>query len=121
MLLVEDDADVRQLTTQVLRQDGFRVIAAPDAEQALRLVQERSTPLHLLLTDVILPGRDGRDLHRLLLEQRPGLPALFMSGYPDEVIGERGVLEPGVHFLQKPFNIDTLRKMIDEVLTLSAE
>jgi len=121
VLLVEDDADVRQLTTQVLRQDGFRVIAAPDAEQALRLVQERSTPLHLLLTDVILPGRDGRDLHRLLLEQRPGLPALFMSGYPDEVIGERGVLEPGVHFLQKPFNIDTLRKMIDEVLTLSAE
>ena len=118
VLLVEDDDHVRTLVSRALAANGYTVIAADSAASATRLVQEgeRAKTPQLLLTDVIMPGADGRRLHAALAERFPSLRVLFMSGYADDVIVHHGVLDGGIDLLQKPFTIQTLLSRVREVL-----
>jgi CheY-like chemotaxis protein len=88
---------------RALSDAGYRVLAAASGAEALRAAAEHSGPIDLLLTDVIMPGMNGRELAERLAAARPATPALFLSGYTDEILGPQGVLAPGVHLLQKPF------------------
>jgi PAS domain S-box-containing protein len=116
ILLVEDDPSVRELTARVLRQQGYTVLAASNGDEALRLAREHRQPIHLLLTDVVMPGLSGRALIKQLAQIYPGLKTLFMSGYTDDAIVHQGVLEPGVAFLQKPFSPLALARKVRGVL-----
>jgi PAS domain S-box-containing protein len=116
ILLVEDDAQVRELVERVLQEQGYTVLVAPDGPQALELSTHHVEPIHLLLTDVVLPGVSGKELAETLVQAQPGLKTLYMSGYTDEAISHHGVLEPGVAFLQKPVSLITLARKIREVL-----
>jgi two-component system cell cycle sensor histidine kinase/response regulator CckA len=116
VLLVEDEAAVRQLATRVLRMQGYQVTEASSAEEALRTLEGAPGSIDLLVTDVIMPGMNGRELHRRLSEARPGLRVVFMSGYSWDVVTRRGVLEEGTHFLDKPFTVDALARKVREAL-----
>jgi len=116
LLLVEDDPPIREMTRQGLEARGFRVLAAEDAESALVLARRHAGPIHLLVTDVILPGQNGRELAEQLARERPATRVLFVSGYSRDVIARRGVLEPGVELLEKPYTPSTLAERIREVL-----
>ncbi len=112
ILLVEDEAEVRVLVRDVLRQAGYDVIAAGDGEEALELARTETRTLHLLLTDVIMPKMSGRQLAARFLEQRPGTPVLYMSGYADDKLGRHGVLDPDVELIQKPLTPDALLRRV---------
>jgi CheY-like chemotaxis protein len=99
-----------------LRQHGYQVIHAGDGDQALSVVKLHSGPIHLLLTDVVMPGLNGRELSVRLRELCPDLKVLFISGYTADVIAQRGVLDPGVAFLHKPFSQEELAQKVREVL-----
>jgi two-component system cell cycle sensor histidine kinase/response regulator CckA len=116
ILLVEDDEQLRILTEGILTRLGYRVLAAPCGADALRLSEQHSGTIHVLLTDVVMPGMSGRQLAEKIVASRPDTRALFMSGYTDEAIVHHGVLEPGVSFLQKPITPDSLARKIREVL-----
>jgi PAS domain S-box-containing protein len=116
VLLVEDEEAVRELTRTILAQDGYSVLVAKNAEHAEQLAGNGSTEIHLLLTDVVMPGVSGRDLARRITGRNPRTRVLFMSGYTDSVIAHGGVLESGVAFLQKPFTPRGLRQKVREVL-----
>ena len=116
MLLVEDDAFVREFVAENLAELGYRLLVARDPEEALRLSVERQEPLALLLTDVIMPGMSGGELAARLQAARPGRKVLFMSGYTSSALGERGALPPGVNYLEKPFTVDQLRRKLRAVL-----
>ena len=116
VLLVEDDPGVRALAGRVLCRQGYHVWEAADGPQALRLVAEQGDPMHLLLSDVIMPGMSGPVLADQLRAERPQLKVLFISGYADEALGRHGVLESGIPFLQKPFSPESLARKVREVL-----
>jgi CheY-like chemotaxis protein len=116
ILLVEDDERVRALARTLLVRSGYTVIEASEAEEALRMAARHSGPMHLLLTDVILPGMNGRLLARQLSEQYPHTKVLYMSGYTDDAIVHHGVLAQGVAFLQKPFTPAAFARAVREVL-----
>lgn len=116
VLMVEDDPAVRQLTREMLESAGFRAVVAEDAEQALALAEQPDMKFDMLLSDVILPGMTGPELAAILRRQKPGLPVLFMSGYPDDQLGRHGIVDEGVHLLGKPFGSRTLVRRIREVL-----
>jgi CheY-like chemotaxis protein len=118
VLLVEDEPALLQIANKMLASEGFRVIAANGPEHAIALSTASREPIDLLLTDVIMPGMNGRDLANLLRSLRPELRCLFMSGYPADVIATHGVLDPGVSFIQKPFRIAQLSAKVREVLEL---
>lgn len=116
IMLVEDDAAVRQLTEAVLERYGYTVTALSSPAEATRMAAEIVPPPHLLLSDVVMPGMNGAQLHRVLRGTWPELPVLFMSGYTSNIIAHHGVLPEGQRFLQKPFQpVDLLHK-IREVL-----
>ncbi len=108
ILLVEDEAMILDIGRTMLEMLGYRVLAASTPGEALHLAREHSGDIHLLLTDVIMPEMNGRDLARQLLSLFPDVKRLFMSGYTADVIAHHGVLDEGVHFLQKPFTLETL-------------
>jgi PAS domain S-box-containing protein len=108
VLLVEDDPTVRSLVQRLLTELGYDVLVASDGLQACALARKHEGMIHLLLTDVVMPGMNGRELYRQLLTERPQLRALFVSGYTDEVIARHGVLEAQALLLQKPFSQATL-------------
>jgi PAS domain S-box-containing protein len=116
VLLVEDEPAILGLATRVLEQHGYQVIAAHSPHEALRLIEEHGGAIHLLLTDVIMPEMNGRDLAERLRASHQHLQSIFMSGYTASVIAQHGVLEAGVHFLQKPFSIHDLLVKVREVL-----
>ncbi len=116
VLLVEDQAEVRDLTKVALQSFGYVVAEAPDSAQALAWLAEHPEPVHLLLTDVVLPGMNGRQLAAKVSELRPEIKVLYMSGYTDDVIVRRGVLEAGVSYLAKPFKLEALANKVREVL-----
>jgi CheY-like chemotaxis protein len=116
VLLVEDEAVVRDLVRRVLAGLGYTVLQAAEAEQALELGRKLQGPLHLLVSDVVLPGINGCELGRQLRLLRSELRALYISGYTSSAIIQRGILEPGVPFLQKPFSPETLARKVREVL-----
>jgi len=116
VLLVEDQEEVRRLTRTILESYGYHVLEAPNGDEALRVAKEYSSEIHLLLTDVILPGMNGKTLSRQLRVLRPKLKVLFTSGYPADVISRRGVLEQDVAYLPKPFTPGSLAAKIRDVL-----
>jgi PAS domain S-box-containing protein len=121
ILLVEDDALVRQLVQEVLRKYGYIVLEVSTGKEALKMAQTYRAPIDLLITDVILPGGiRGTQVARQLLAQRLHLKVLYMSGYTDNAIVQHGVLGAGVAFLQKPFTPETLARKVREVLDTPA-
>ena len=117
ILLVEDDKMVRGMTEAALKQLGYSVICAGGPEEAIAIFQQAQDAIDLLITDVVMPKMNGRELHVRLKSLCPGLKTLFMSGYTTNVIVHHGVLEKGVHFISKPFSISNLTDKIRETLT----
>jgi PAS domain S-box-containing protein len=117
ILLVEDEASVRDLAFRLLNQQGYTVWEAANGEEALQIVHEHAgETIHLLLTDVVMPQMGGKDLAERLKISMPELKVLFTSGYTDDAIVHHGVLAPGINFLQKPFSLGTLTQKVREVL-----
>ena len=116
VLVVEDDDMVRTLATGILEKWGYRVLEAPTGEAGLELLQGHEGPLDLLLTDIVLPGMNGRDLSERVSARFPGVGTLFMSGYTDDVISHHGVLQEGIAFIQKPFSVRNLAAKVRRVL-----
>jgi two-component system, cell cycle sensor histidine kinase and response regulator CckA len=103
ILLTEDEPDLRELTRIFLEGYGYKVLTAGSAEQAIQISDEFAGTIHLLLTDVIMPGISGRQLAEKILLKRPRTRILYMTGYTDDMVVQHKVLEPGVQLLQKPF------------------
>ena len=116
ILLVEDELAILGVATTMLTNQGYSVLAASTPGEAIRLAREHPGEIHLLLTDVVMPEMNGRDLAKNLLSLYPNLKRLFMSGYTADVIAHRGVLDEGVQFIQKPFSVSALTAKIREVL-----
>ncbi|NLG35772.1 MAG: PAS domain S-box protein [Lentisphaerae bacterium] len=116
ILLVEDDPAMLGMSRAVLQRLGYVVVAAASPEEALRLVRSHHGRLDLLMTDVVMPGMNGRELALSLMAIRPDLRLLFMSGYTADVIAHQGMLDEGVHFIQKPFTKRDLAAKLREVL-----
>ena len=116
ILIVEDEEIVRKLAVRVLKRQGYKVLEAPDGGKAFMLCEEFKDPIHLILTDVVMPGMSGRKLVDRLKEIHPEMKVLYMSGYTDNAILHHGILEPGINFIQKPFTVDGLARKVREVL-----
>jgi two-component system, cell cycle sensor histidine kinase and response regulator CckA len=116
VLLVEDEPEVRRLVEKLLRQKGYRVLSAAGPSEAVALSKGHEAPIELLLTDVIMPGMNGRELARVLAEHRSRMKVLYMSGYTDAAMSQQGILPPGTAFLSKPFTPDILARKVREVL-----
>jgi PAS domain S-box-containing protein len=116
VLVVEDQEDVRRLTRTILESYGYHVIEAADAEEALSVEKKHPGEIDVLVTDVILPGMNGKALSEHLRVVRPKLRVIFMSGYPKDVISSRGIVERDVAYLLKPFSPDSLAAKVHDVL-----
>ncbi|HLI49036.1 MAG TPA: ATP-binding protein [Chthonomonas sp.] len=116
ILLVEDEPIVREVAASALRAQGYTVLEAGTGEEAIRLAEHHLTPIHLLITDVVMPGMSGRDLAERLLQTRKIEKVLYVSGYTENAIAHQGVLEQGIFFLPKPFTPGSLLRKVREVL-----
>jgi two-component system cell cycle sensor histidine kinase/response regulator CckA len=116
VLLAEDAAAVRVAARQILERHGYTVLEAPSGKDALNIAVKRQAPIHLLLTDVVMPEMSGRELAEQFAEFRPGAKVLYMSGYTDDAVVRHGILRDGIEYLQKPFSPDTLARRVREVL-----
>ncbi len=116
ILLVEDEDLVRQVARRILEMRGYTVLEAASGQDALLVSQQTQGPIHLMLTDVVMPGMSGGDTAERLQAQRPELKVLFMSGHTENSIVHHGVLDPGVAFIQKPFRSDLLTHKVRQVL-----
>ena len=116
VLLVDDEEALLEIGKTMLEERGYTVLAAGNPIQAIQLAEQFAGDIHLLLTDVVMPEMSGRELFQRLSTQRSGLKCLFMSGYTADVIAHRGVLDEGVHFLQKPFSVEQLGVKLREAL-----
>ena len=116
ILLVEDEPMILDITKTMLEHQGYTVQAAATPGEAIRLAREHAGEIHLLMTDVVMPEMNGRDLAKNLLSLYPNIKRLFMSGYTANVIAHHGVLDEGVQFIQKPFTVQTLAAKVREVL-----
>ncbi len=121
ILLVDDQADVLALARDILQDKGYRILEAGDAEQALQIAHAHAEPIHLLLTDVVMPGMNGRQLAGRLSRERPGMRVLYMSGFT-LVLAHHDILEgapdfeAGTPIIAKPFSVDGLIQKVREVL-----
>jgi PAS domain S-box-containing protein len=116
ILLVEDEAAILSVVTKILERYGYTVLAAASPAEAMRLAREHDGRIDLILTDVVMPDMNGRDLAKHLLSLYPHLKRLFMSGYTAEVVAHHGVLDEGMYFIEKPFSIADLAGKVREVL-----
>jgi len=120
ILVVEDDPSVRELVRQVLAPLGYKVLATAGGDDALRTSDSYDGPVDLLLTDVVMPGMNGKQLAETLRIKRPGIKVLFMSGYAHDVLSTQGMLEPGVAMIHKPFRTVALARQVRQVLDSGA-
>ena len=116
VLVVEDEESVLTLARRILTGLGYTVLATSSPNDAIRIVSERSEEIHLVITDVVMPEMNGRQLVERLSSIRPGMKQLFMSGYTANVIAHRGIIDEGVLFVQKPFSVETLAAKVREAL-----
>lgn len=116
VLVVEDNPAIMDLASRMLNLLDFQALGATSPRQAIELADDPDQDIHLVLTDVILPEMNGRNLLRKLQEKRPDLKCLFMSGYSANVISQKGILDLGLHFLQKPFVLSDLARAIQSTL-----
>ncbi len=119
VLLVEDEEHVRRVAHEFLEIRGYSVIEARNGDEALQIAHSHPGPIHLLLTDVVMPGMNGRELWQRL-SWRPEMKVLYMSGYPENAIVQNGTLEEGTMYLQKPFTLNALTRKVREVLNRAA-
>jgi two-component system cell cycle sensor histidine kinase/response regulator CckA len=112
VLVVEDDEGVRTLAREFLQMDGYTALEARHGEEALQVCEQHEGPIHLMVTDVVMPGMSGRELAEHLAPLRPEMKVLYISGYTDNAIVRHCVLEPGTAFLQKPFTTDALARKV---------
>jgi PAS domain S-box-containing protein len=117
ILVAEDNEIVRMLTCDMLANLGYKVLAAESPEKCMEIVRSYNRPVDLLLTDVIMPGMNGKELYEIIKSMRPGIKVLFMSGYTSNIIGQQGIIGDNVNFIQKPFSLqalsESIRKAID--------
>jgi len=116
ILVVEDDERVRNIVTRVLREAGYRVLVASNGDDALMVAGADGQPIHLLVTDVVMPGMNGRQLADRLAQAHPKSRTLFTSGYTENIIAHHGVLDRGIEFLSKPYTLEVLTRRVREVL-----
>ena len=118
-ILVVDDLEViRRLTCEILKVGGYTVLQAPGGDEALQIEGSHAGPIHLLLTDVVMPKMNGGDLAKAFSLRRPAAKVLYMSGYTKDAISQNSILDPGVEFIEKPFTPSTLLRKIQKVLHL---
>jgi len=117
ILLVEDEPALRSLTKRILSSAGYTVLDADSGDEALAVLAAHTAPVHLLLTDVVMPGMNGRDLATRVVAMRPGIRVLFASGYTDDALFRHGVLDDGSCFISKPYAPGELRQKIREALS----
>lgn len=116
VLLVEDETNLRRLARQYLETQGYKILEAEDGAAALQIVAGHKGTIDLLLTDVIMPGANGRELATQITQLLPDIRVLYMSGYAENAIGQDGTLDPGINLLQKPFSLPALKDRVREVL-----
>jgi len=116
ILLVEDEEQVRKIVREILQMQGYQVLEAAGGGEALLISEKHEGPIHLMLTDVVMPLMSGRELANKLGPIRPATKIIYMSGYTEDTVVHHGVLEPGVEFIQKPFSPDALARKVREVL-----
>ena len=116
ILLVEDEVSILKMTTTMLERLGYAVLAAGTPHEALQLASQHSNEIHLVITDVVMPEMNGRELAKKLLEINPHIKCLFMSGYTSDIIASQGILDSGVQFIQKPFSNNDLAAKVRMVL-----
>jgi len=120
VLVVEDAEGLRELARRLLEKQGYTVLVAAEAVEAIRIFDENPS-IAVILTDVVMPGPSGPELIKQLIQRRPRLEVIYMSGYTDEAIVQHGVLKPGIAFLHKPFTADALGRKMREVLDRGQE
>ncbi len=120
ILLVEDEECVRTVTREVLESEGYRVLEAADAKDGITIGENFRDDIDLLLSDVVMPGMNGRDMARKLIEVKPELRVIFMSGYTDNPVLREAFADTRTVYLQKPFTVQTLRTRIKQVLSGTA-
>jgi DNA-binding NtrC family response regulator len=113
---VEDDEDVREVAVRILKMQGYRVLETSNGSDALHHCEHEAGPIHLMVTDVVMPGMNGPELAKRLNLLRPETKVLYISGYTDNAIVHHGVLEKGVNYIQKPFTVEGLVRKVREVL-----
>jgi CheY-like chemotaxis protein len=116
ILVVEDNDSVRELVCAALEKMSYRVLRTKNGEECVALMSKCECTVDLLLTDVVMPGMNGRELHKRLSRRWPDLKVIYMSGYPEQVVSQHGVLDEGINFLQKPLSIRALRELVRGVL-----
>jgi two-component system cell cycle sensor histidine kinase/response regulator CckA len=114
---VEDEQNVRELVGDFLRHSGYHVLEAEDGDHAMKVAADHRGLIHILVTDVVMPHMSGSELASKLSALRPEMKVLFISGYTDDTVFRHGVLEGGVAYLQKPFNLNSVAQKIREVLS----
>ncbi|HEY4716711.1 MAG TPA: PAS domain S-box protein [bacterium] len=116
ILVVEDEDNVRKLSGKILKEYGYTIVYASNGDEALKIYREYKDVIHLVLTDVIMPGMNVKDMIKEIRILNPGVKVVYMSGYTDDIIARHGVLESGAHFIRKPFTEDLLPKKVREIL-----
>jgi CheY-like chemotaxis protein len=116
VLLAEDDQGVRNVAREFLKMKGYRVLEAGNATEAIRIAQESTETIHLLLTDIVMPGLKGEELVARVTSIRPDVKVLYMSAYTEDAIVNLGILAPGTNFIEKPFGPDELARKVRKVL-----
>jgi CheY-like chemotaxis protein len=121
ILVVEDAEEVRKLAVRILKRQGYTVLEGSQGDEAYNVCKQHKGPIHLLVTDVVIPIMNGHALAKRLESLRPNIKVLYMSGYTENAIVHHGVLEEGMNYLQKPFTLDGLAKKVREVLDKASE
>ena len=116
VLIVEDETNLRRMTCHYLETQGYKILEAADGAAAVQICVAHSGPIHLLLTDVIMPGMNGHEVAKRVVSLRPNTKVLYMSGYTENAIGQNGTLDEGINLLQKPFTLQALKEKVREVL-----
>jgi CheY-like chemotaxis protein len=121
VLLVEDEEMVRNMTREILQESGYQVLEAKHGQEALLVAKRHHGPIHLMLSDVVMPQMSGRELAEQLSPVRREMKVLYMSGYTDDAIVHHGVLDEGMAFIEKPFTPNALTRKLREVLSAPVE